>query len=252
MKKDKKTKAIFCIHGFITDYTDFDKLSPLFKKKYDSVYFFNVPGHYPADFKLFDSDKTFELLLSEFDNLQKKYDSVDVAGFSMGGALGSYLACVRKVRKLILLSPANKYFNTGYSFRWTAFYLKRVFENLTNSNFDLTKAVSLSKNELSKYVTDNKEAVNMMVTKLLPNYNAHTLVTFAKTIKRCNEGLKKNYTPCLILYGELDELVPLSSVEYLKEYFLNAKVIIYDDVGHLMIKGSKAEKLADDIELFIS
>jgi esterase/lipase len=251
-KKRKNKKAIFCIHGFITDYTDFDALKPFFEENYRHVHFFNVPGHYPADFKLFDGDKTFELLLEEFDGLKKKYREVDVIGFSMGGALASYLACVRKIHKLILISPANKYLNSGYSFRWTAFYLRRMFENLSSCNYDLAKASALSKSELAKYFGDNKSAVSIMFTKILPNYSPSTLLTFAKVIKKCNKGLRKNYSPCLILYGELDELVPLSSVEYLKEYFLNAKVIIYDDVGHLMIRSSKAEKIAQDIFLFIS
>lgn len=246
-------KAIFCIHGFITDYTDFDKLHSFFEKSYDCVQYFHVPGHRPPpDFKLFDCDKTFELLLEEYDRLSEKCGEVDVVGFSMGGALASYLACVRKVNRVIFLAPANKYLNTGYSFRWTAFYLRRIFENFSQNGFDLSKSLSASKKELTKYLAENKEAIGMAMTKLLPNYNAHTLITFAKVIKRCNGELRKNHTPCLILYGELDELVPLSSVEYLKEFFTDAKVIVYNDVGHLLPMGSKAEKIIEDISLFIA
>lgn len=245
-------KAIFCIHGFITDYTDFDKLNSFFEKSYDCVRYFHVPGHHPPDFKLFDCDKTFEQLLEEYDELREKYDEIDVIGFSMGGALASYLACVRNVNKVIFIAPANKYLNAGYSFRWTTFYLRRIYENFSQNGFDFTKSVSASKKELAKYVTENKTSVNMVMTKTLPNYNAHTLITFIKVIKKCNGGLRENHTPCLILYGELDELVPLSSVEYLKEFFIDAKVIVYDDVGHIMAMGNKAEKILEDISLFIA
>ena len=49
--------------------------------------------------------------LEEFDELERKCEIVDVMGFSMGGALATYLSQVRKINKLILIAPANYYFN---------------------------------------------------------------------------------------------------------------------------------------------
>ena len=72
------------------------------------------PGHGEKgiyDYNNFNSKDTFKCVLDAFDYLKKNYEDIDVLGYSMGGALATYLSSVRKFNKLILLAPANHYFN---------------------------------------------------------------------------------------------------------------------------------------------
>ena len=95
-------KAILLLHGFATDKTDFDPIIPYLEKMYDHIEINNLPGHDVLQLK------------DQMKKLQKEYEIVDVMGFSMGGALATYLASHFKVRNLVLLAPAVLYINANY------------------------------------------------------------------------------------------------------------------------------------------
>ena len=59
-------------------------------------------------------------------------------------------------------------------------------------------------------------------------------------------------TPALILWGELDELVPNSSITHVQKYFTNYKTITYKDVGHAMLMTNRGPALSKDIVDFLN
>jgi pimeloyl-ACP methyl ester carboxylesterase len=54
------------------------------------------------------------------------------------------------------------------------------------------------------------------------------------------------------MWGELDELVPKSSVKLVQKYFTNAQTITYNDVGHAMLMTNRGPALAKDIISFFN
>ncbi len=236
-------KAVILIHGFLTNYLDFAPIIPYLEKEYDYVSKYIVPGHdIPPNYKLFRVKDTFDTLLKTYDELKKDYKDIDVIGFSMGGALASYLQSVREVSKLVLLSPANKYLN------FSLLHNRLQFRHLLNTISDKQEK------ELNKEIFNNndKVAMKMMLKELLPNYNIHNLKTFMDIVKICNKELLAITCPSLIIWGKLDQLVPYSSVKYLYDISLNKKeLVIYDDISHLMLLSENNQKIIDKIMYFL-
>ena len=107
-------KGIFLIHGFLSEMNEYDSIRFELSKRYDIISSPTLPGHGregECDYRKFNKDDTFKYLLEQFDELNSKCETVDVMGFSMGGALATYLSQTRKINKLILIAPANYYFN---------------------------------------------------------------------------------------------------------------------------------------------
>ncbi|MEG1528343.1 MAG: alpha/beta hydrolase [Clostridia bacterium] len=246
-------RALLTIHGFLTDKTDFDGAIDVISPTYDHIEHYTIPGHTtPRDYTKFSFTQTLAGLLDTYDGLSKYYDQIDCLGFSLGGALATYLANTRKLNKLILLSPANKYLNFGTTFRWLAFYAGKTFQMLGENKGKLTNINIFDDSSIAPYIEDNKKAINIAIKELIPNYNVRNLFTFNRLVKHCNSFLQENDCPTLILYGKLDEMVPYGSITMLENYFRQAKVHIFDDVGHMMLRSSRANAIAEVIKEFIN
>jgi esterase/lipase len=98
---------------------------------------------------------------------------------------------------------------------------------------------------------NNMKAIKMGLFKLFPHYTIHTLRVFSKLINWCNKNIVENNTPCLILWGDLDQLVPFKSIEFVSNKFIESKVIVYDDITHLMLNGININKIVRDILDFL-
>ncbi len=235
-------KAVLLLHGFLSDYHDFEPLYKHLLKRYDHVERVLFPGHGECnDLKDFDIDATFKCLYETFDNLKRDYDDIDVIGFSMGGALATYLSNVRDFNKLVLLAPANKFLNLNLPFKKFYFYLKTIFNS--KEYLEMCKGT----------IADDKVAFKFAMKSLFPNYNYHTLSNFVKIIKKCNDNVEEIKNPTLIIWGELDQFVPEASVRYNYNLCINEKkkLIIYPDISHLMLSSKNNTKIIDDILEFL-
>lgn len=245
-------KSILLIHGFLTDKNDFKPILEDLKKRYDYVCLFDLPGHsINDDYKLFTADNTINDVINKFDELKDNYGIVDVMGYSMGGALAIYLANNREVNKLILLSPANKYINPKVPISRISFYARYVIEKNKNRKLKKAELDLLEKN--NNVMLDDLKSMDIAFNRLIPNYNYHTLSNFVKIINRCNKGLKEIKNPVLILWGKLDQLVPKSSIKYIYNLCTNKtkKMVIFDDICHLMLLSTNPKPLIDEIINFI-
>lgn len=240
-------KAVILIHGFLTNYNDFKNIVPYLEKVYNKVYLYVVPGHtIPPHYRQFKVDETFNTLLKAYDELAEAYQVIDCIGFSMGGALATYLQSVREIRKLVLLAPANKYLNFALLHNRLHFIkaVKKEAKAAHNKEYEIKSLETLSYND--------KLSLHMMMTELLPNYTPHNLTTFRNIVKRCNDELITITAPVLIIWGRLDQLVPFSSAKYLYDIAINKKdLVIYDDISHLMLASENYQKIVNRIMKFL-
>lgn len=236
-------KAAFLLHGYATTTDDFKSIMPFLNKNYDAVFSDNLPGHGEnSSPDAFTVSNVFQCVNDNYDKVAKEYDSIDVYGFSMGGALASYLASNKKVNKLILLAPANAYLNVRMLFSKVKKEMEYYFA-LTNDED------AFIKKEL--YKINSRRSRDMMLRQLLPNYSLSTMITFARIIRKCNDGLKENDTKTLIVWGELDQLVPKKSIEIIQEYFHNSQLVVMPELSHLMLYSRNYRSIIKEVEKFV-
>lgn len=244
------------IHGFLTVTEDFGRLYD-YLDTYDEVKAVEVPGHNgeKPDFSKFTAESTFRAVLDVYDELKSKHDSVDVVGFSMGGALATWLCSVRPVNRAVLVSPANKYINAALPFAAGKFVTELSAKAFREADGNLRDKIDAASKALEPY-KENMQTANKIAKERTFHYmTPHTYSAFSKIVKSSNvvlETTSPNTTPTLILWGKLDELVPYSSIKYLTKHFVEAQLKIYPNVGHAMLYTNFDDVIIRDIVEFLS
>lgn len=105
-------KALLCLHGLLSSEKDFDLIRSRLKTEYDYIYTPTMPGHGKRTDR-FSFRSAFQYAVEEYDRLFQTYKTIDIIGYSLGGVLGCYICQIRKVNRLILLTPAFHYINIG-------------------------------------------------------------------------------------------------------------------------------------------
>lgn len=248
------SKAVILFHGFITDKSDFGVLPKMLESIYDKVYCCTFPGHGKnADYSKFTFEATFEKSLRKFDLLKAEYDVVDIIGFSMGGAMATYIATHRDAGKLVLLAPANKFLNPRMPFASGKFWFNKIIEAV-GKVVGGEKFKEAYKEVLGVYMENEKISIEMAVKRLIPNYTYKTLSTFNKIIKKCNQDLTEIKNEMFVVWGDLDQLVPKDSPEWLMSICTNEnkRFLELKDISHLMLASKNAEYVMDEIVEFLS
>ena len=254
--KKNMEKAILLIHGFLSDMTDFDVLIPHLETRYDLVHRIVLPGHGPENdynYDKFNKEDTFKHLTKTFDDLHRRYKEIDVMGFSMGGALASCLSSFRNFNKLILLAPANKYFNPKALITTTEFSA-RNFSSLEKAILKKEpKEQEAYKNLLKAVASDSTTGFGFVLRKYLRSYIWKAYKEFKDIVLNCNKDLVEIKNPVLICWGKLDQLVPKQSVEFLYSICTNPnrQLKIYEGITHLMLMSQNYEPILQDILEFI-
>ena len=242
-------KAILLLHGFATDKTDFNPLIPFLKKIYDYIEMNNLPGHGILHLKGFTARKTISAVEKQMNNLEKEYDLIDVIGFSMGGVLATHLASHHKVHRLVLLAPANLYINANYPIsRFKKFmeYLKARISEDKKEDFNLEVA------EFNQRILEDKDVAKVIKKFILPNYNLRTIREFLNIVKYCRENIKPIKAKTLVIMGDIDQLVPESSDEYLSKYCKNKTSVTFKNVSHMMLRSKRKKEIVKEILDFLS
>ena len=249
------SKAVMTIHGFLTTTDDFGRLNQ-YLDHYDEIAVVQIPGHNgKTNFSLFTMQSTINTVLSTFDTLAKKHDQVDVLGFSMGGALAQYLCARRPVGKVVLMAPSNKFLNVKFPFLWTKFFV-----NLNKQTIRQTEGSKRAKRRQAKaaakpYWKDVGYSIKMAFGRLLPNISLATFSTFSHMMRMINGVVEDKGTidtPCLLIHGGADELVPMGSITFVKKHFVNIQQYkVYDGVGHGMLYSHQDLPIIQDIAQFL-
>lgn len=246
------SKVAMMIHGFLTDKNDFGDLVRRVDGMYDEIFLCEIPGHDEnRDYALFTVDSTIEYVEQNFYRLRAKYDQIDLFGYSMGGALCTYLASKGGVSNMLLFAPANKYLNPSYLVSGFTLYYRKIKETLAVAPKE-TRAKDVEK-ALEIYLANTKQSMDIASKKLVPYYNKHTLLTFTRLIRKINGELKPWETRTCIFWGKCDQMVPRSTIEYLSDFFIDTEhyVKIYEDLSHLMLNSNDPEKLLSDAVKFL-
>lgn len=244
-------RACILLHGFITNKDDFLPLIDILDEIYDEIINEDLPGHKSAEsYDNFTVDAVFSHVLNTYDELAKVYSSIDCIGFSMGGALATYLQSVRKIDNMVLLSPANKYLNFRYVLNKAYFRYKMLTKKLSNIT---NKEKSSVDERIEKVRADDLKSFKMAIKRLIPNYTIRNLATFSKIVKKCNEVLEDIKPKTLIIWGQLDQLVPKESVLYDYSICKNkkSKLLMVEDLSHLMLRSRDIEKIQNEVAIFL-
>jgi esterase/lipase len=252
-------KAIILIHGFMTDPTDFDPIMDDLRKHYDYVRRFKLPGHgKDANHKLFTKEATIRYIEDEFDKVAKKYDHIDVMGFSLGGALGTYLSSIRSFDKLVLLAPANKYLSPFAGLRRVMQIAKKVKDEINVEDKKLTKIqkehLSILNQTIKDVVSRDAKLFKFAIDEVLPRYTHTAIYHFVRTIKVCNKTMSKIKNPTLIVWGYLDEIVPKSAATYDYERCVHPdrKLVVLENIGHMMFRSEQIKELKEVVLEFLT
>ena len=244
------------IHGFLTQTKDFGRLYD-YLDVYDEVKAVEIPGHNgdKPDFSLFNAEDTFKAVLDGYDELRQRHDCVDVVGFSMGGALATWLASVRDVNRVALVSPANKYINAALPFSTGKFVSQLGVKTFRETEGKLKDRIAATNDAFTPYKENFQISFDIAKKRTFKYMTPRTYGTFAKIIKTVNKVVESSTphdVPALILWGKLDELVPYRSVKYLTKHFPQAQVKIYPDVGHAMLYTNRDDVIIHDVVEFLT
>lgn len=250
------SKAVMTIHGFLTETKDFGRLYD-YLDCYDEVKAVEIPGHNgeKPNFSLFNTHDTFKTVMAAYDELKSRHEFVDVVGFSMGGALATWLCSVRTVNRMVLLAPANRYINAMLPFAAVKFAGDLSKSAFLEAEGKLKDKLDATNKAFEPYVENLQITSKIALKRSIRYINPHTYSVFSKIIKSVNtvvETTSPHTTPALILWGKLDELVPYRAVKYLTKHFPQADTKVYPDVGHAMLYTNFDDVIIADIIEFLT
>jgi pimeloyl-ACP methyl ester carboxylesterase len=249
-KNNKKTVVL--IHGFLSSTFSFRRLIPLLRKNF-TVIAVDLPG-----FGKSDKSKAFHYSLENYGKLiVELLHKIGVAetiviGHSMGGQVALHAAkqAPDLVKKLILLSSSGYLSRSKRSLVYSS-YLP-FFTRWVRKTFERRGV----KSTLLTVVHDH----SLIDQQLIDGYHKplETKAFFESLIRflRQREGdlseneLKTIQTPTLFIWGEEDKIVPLRIGKRLTEDLPDARLIVYEETGHL-VPEEKPKEVYHDVLHFI-
>lgn len=223
-------KAVLVIHGFAGGTYDEEQLANYLELNRDfDVFQFTLPGH---DKNL--SKVQHQEWMTESTNqiewlIKNGYNRIYLIGHSMGGVIATYLACrYKQVKKLVLAAPAFHYLN--------------VIKDELNIGESLKVAPKIMKD----YGSDE------VIARLL-KLNISVLKEFMDLVKEYYDYPKQLTCKLLVLQGKSDNLVPISSSEYVyeKAKSKDKELVLLDDVTHDIFRTEKKEEIFKLVERFL-
>ena len=223
-------KAVLIIHGFAGGTYDEEQLANYLELNKDfDVFQFTLPGHERNLSKveyhewISGSEKQVEWLI------KNGYSKIYLIGHSMGGVIATYIASrYKQVKKLVLAAPAFHYLN--------------VIKDDLNVSESLKGAPKI----LKDYGSDE------IIARIL-KLNVSVLKEFMDLVKEYYDYPKELTCKLLILQGKSDNLVPISSSEYVYESAKtkDKKLVLLDDITHEIFRSKKKEDIFKIVEKFL-
>jgi len=206
-------KAILLIHGFAGgnyDYGDLGNDLQIYRN-FD-VFTFTLPGHNKLIVNNVSKEDWINAAENQIEKIIKNgYKQIYVIGHSMGGILASHLASkYKEVKKLVLASPAFKYFT------------------FKDDKIDIIESL---KQVPKLFIDYDSEKVISRILKL----PIITIKEFMELAESHTNDVKKIEVPTLILHGTKDDIVPEDSVNY-----------VYDNIGSKSVTLIELENITHD------
>ncbi len=225
-----KHNAILIIHGFLGGTYDEEELANFLElnRNFD-VFQYTLPGH-EKNFSKVTYDKWVSYSKKEIEWLiSKGYDSIYLIGHSMGGVIATLLATeYKQVKKLVLAAPAFQYLH------------------VVKNNINLHESLNVTPKVIKTY------GGSEIVARFL-KLNPQAIKEFMSFVKKYYDCPKKLNTTLLILQGKNDDIVPLSSSEYVYDSALSKdkKLIYLNNVTHDIFRCKRKYEIFDIILKFL-
>lgn len=253
-------ETIVLVHGYATPFYIYDKLFDIFVKSGYRVLRYDLLGRgfsqrakveYTPE--LF-SDQLYQLCETVLGDTESFY----LVGTSMGGSICAEFCSQHPemVKKLILLAPA------GMDTFKPPLYMKlsavpvigtAIFNIIGNSTL-LKKCAS----EMYKCGADEKDYYERKFAEAIKykGFLRCTRSSLINTILRTDKvtesykATSRHGIPILCIWGTIDKTMPYYQSERLLEVCPNAKLITYENSGHIFVF-DEGERTADDVMTFM-
>ncbi len=223
-------RAILIIHGFAGGTYDEEDLANFLElnRNFD-VFQFTLPGHARnlskskyTDWINYSENKVKWLI----DNGYKK---IYLIGHSMGGVIATYIASkYKEVKKLVLAAPAFHYLD------------------VIKDDLNITESLKLAPKIVNTY---GKSEVIARFLKL----NISTIKEFMELVKKYYNTPKQITCPILIIQGKSDDIVPITSSEYVYNSVNSniKKLVFVEGLTHDIFKPSEDTMIYELVEDFL-
>jgi pimeloyl-ACP methyl ester carboxylesterase len=177
-----------------------------------------------------------------------KADSCIIAGNSLGGFIAwSYALEYPRAKKMILIDAAG--FNSGTKGKNLAFQLARV--PVVNQLLTIITPRSIVQKSLEQSYGDPTKVTDQLVDRYFElncrSGNRQALLDrFKLPLTGDTNRLKELLIPALILWGQKDQLIPVSQAEKFEAALPINQKIIYPELGHVPMEEAP-EKIANSI-----
>ena len=224
-------ETIVFLHGFGVDKESWVQLAGILNKKY-RVIISDIAGFGDSS-KLPEANYGLESQVKRIDRFVTalKLDRFHIAGNSMGGMFAAVYAAdfPQKVASVILLAPAGV----------KSPHISEVFEMiqkgtnlmLINSRADYDRVISLCfvlPPSMPEFLKDYFTRVSIANRK----FNEKIMNDLFKTIPDITPSLAKISAPTLIIWGDRDKFLDVSTVPVMEKYLRNNHTVILNNVGH--------------------
>lgn len=222
-------QAVLIVHGFAGGTYDEEKLANYLElnRNFD-VFQFTLKGHE----RNFSKVKYQEWIKSSEDMMDwlisKGYKKIYLIGHSMGGVIATYLSTkYKEVKKLVLAAPAFQYLD--------------VIDDNLNIKESLMKTPKVIK-------TYGSEEIIARLFKL----NIGAVKEFMTLVKEYYHYPKNVTCDTLILQGDNDNLVPLTSSKYVYDNVKGKKTLIYlKGITHDVFRNEREEEIFKLVEHYL-
>ncbi|QCD92139.1 esterase/ lipase [Vigna unguiculata] len=212
------TETIVFAHGFGTDQSVWDKITPFLAEHY-KVVLFDWPFSGAVDPTLYDPFKYSSLeafadvLVTLMDQMDLK--AITFVGHSMSGMIGCIASIARPdlFKRLILLGASPRYLNTDdYEGGFTSSDVEQFLQSMESNYDNWVTAFSLLAVD-----TNDEPSVNKF-REFLRRMRAGVALSLAKTVfySDYRDILEKIETPCTIIQTTSDIIVPFNVALYME------------------------------------
>lgn len=249
----EQRQTLVMLHGFLSSSFSFRKLIPYLTNDYHVICVDMPPfGKSDKSKKYFYSYKNIaETVLQLTDTLGIR--TFSLTGHSMGGqiALNMMLHHPEKIKKAILLASSS-YYKRAKKHHVLASYLP-FFSQFVKHYLGRTGVIGNLKN----VVYDQSLIDGTMIQGYAEQFEDSRIFSALARMIRHREGdlpeecLRKIQTPCLLIWGEHDRIVPLQIGERLVQDLPNSQLVVLKNTGHLLPE-EKPQKVYEQIRKFLN
>lgn len=222
-----------CIHGFTGSPYEVEPIVKYLKENTNwNIVSPTLPGHGEEEtLEKISFMQWISFVETSIEELTKECETIYVIGFSMGGLLASYLTTKYPVQKLVLLSAAAQYIN-----------IKQLAADICDIIKDGLRG-QLQDNVLFQRYRRKIVATPLSATR-----------EFRKLVKYIKPQLSLVKIPTLIVQGECDGIVPITSAHYLFEHIgaEDKKLVFLPSSHHHVCHGPDYKQLEEEISQFLN